>query len=72
MVDKEKKDSLSLNLDDFEAVIPIPVERIVVTSTTHLPGLELLEEEQKLIGFPGTQYVSSEKIGTHVTSNDAN
>ncbi|MDW5289812.1 ABC transporter substrate-binding protein [Formosa sp. PL04] len=66
LVDKDKKDSISLDSDDFDAIIPIPVESIVVTSTTHLPGLELLGEEQKLVGFPGTQYVSSEKIRTRI------
>lgn len=38
-----------------------PVEKIVVTSTTHIPALELLKVEQSLVGFPGTDYVSSEK-----------
>lgn len=70
LVDKEKKDSISLNSDDFEAIIPIPIESIVVTSTTHLPGLELLGEEQKLVGFPGTQYVSSEKIRTRIDDKE--
>lgn len=37
-------------------------ERIVVTSTTHLPYLEMLGLEDRLVGFPGTQYISSQKI----------
>lgn len=37
-------------------------ERIVVTSTTHLPYLELLGLENKVVGFPSTQYISSEKF----------
>jgi iron complex transport system substrate-binding protein len=32
-----------------------------VTSTTHIPALELLGVEQTLVGFPGTDYISSEK-----------
>jgi len=36
--------------------------RIVVTSTTHLPYLEMLGLEDRLVGFPSTQYISSEKI----------
>ena len=39
--------------------IKIPVQRIVVTSTTHLPALELLNEADKLVGFPNTRYISS-------------
>jgi len=38
-----------------------PIEKIVVTSTTHIPMLELLNEENSLIGFPNTKYISSKK-----------
>jgi len=41
--------------------IKTPIEKIVVTSTTHIPALELLEVEKTLVGFPGTDYISSEK-----------
>lgn len=41
--------------------IQIPAEKVVVTSTTHIPLLELLGVENKLIGYPNTDYVSSEK-----------
>lgn len=34
--------------------------RIVVTSTTHLPYLEMLGLEDRLVGFPSTQYISSD------------
>lgn len=42
-------------------VIRIPVKRIVVTSTTHIPSLEMLVKEKTLVGFPETNYISSEK-----------
>jgi iron complex transport system substrate-binding protein len=42
-------------------VIQIPIKSIVVTSTTHIPSLELLGVENTLVGFPNTDYVSSEK-----------
>jgi len=41
--------------------IKIPINSIVVTSTTHIPMLELLQVENKLVGFPNTDYVSSPK-----------
>ena len=41
--------------------IEVPVDEIVVTSTTHIPMLELLNEETSIVGFPFAQYVSSEK-----------
>jgi iron complex transport system substrate-binding protein len=44
--------------------IQVPIQSIVVTSTTHIPALELLEVENKLIGFPNTNYISSEKTRT--------
>lgn len=43
-------------------IIPIPVKSIVVTSTTHIPSLELLDEEKTLLGFPHLEYICSEKI----------
>ena len=43
-------------------VVPIPLGSIVCTSTTHLPLLDYLGESEKLIGFPSTDYVSSENI----------
>ncbi len=39
--------------------ITIPIERVVLTSTTHIPMLEALEETDKLVGFPNTEYISS-------------
>jgi len=41
--------------------IHVPIEKIVVTSTTHIPMLELLGVENTLIGFPNTTYISSPK-----------
>nr|MCH9660502.1 ABC transporter substrate-binding protein [Bacteroidota bacterium] len=46
---------------DVDAVISIPLDNIVVTSTTHIPSLEMLGLEDKLIGFPNLDYISSEK-----------
>ncbi len=45
----------------FDSAIIIPIKKLVVTSTTHIPALELLNIEQTLVGFPGTEYISSEK-----------
>ena len=50
-------DSLKNNI-----VINIPIQSIVVTSTTHIPSLEMLNEEKTLVGFPNLAYVSSEKV----------
>ena len=50
-------DSLKNNL-----TINVPIKNIVVTSTTHIPSLEMLGEENSLIGFPNLNYISSEKV----------
>jgi len=47
--------------DSKNNVIYVPIEEIVVTSTTHIPMVELLNEEKAIIGFPHAKYVSSEK-----------
>ena len=46
---------------EYDQKLEIPVKSIVVTSTTHIPALEALNEEEKLVGFPGLNYISSEK-----------
>jgi len=43
-------------------VIPVPIKSIVVTSTTHIPSLEMLGVEKTLVGFPNLKYISSEKV----------
>ncbi|WP_341221649.1 ABC transporter substrate-binding protein [Polaribacter atrinae] len=45
----------------LENTIYTPIQKIVVTSTTHIPMVELLNEENSIIGFPYARYVSSEK-----------
>lgn len=41
--------------------INVPLQSIVVTSTTNIPFLEMLCVEKSLVGFPHTDYISSEK-----------
>ena len=41
--------------------IQIPVKRLIATSTTHIPMLEVLGAEERLIGFPNTDFISSER-----------
>lgn len=46
--------------------ISIPIKSVLVTSTTHLPALEILEELGSLKGFPGLDYISSEVVRKRV------
>lgn len=54
---KSKKDQK----ENTKNTIFTPIQKIVVTSTTHIPMVELLNEETAIIGFPYSKYVSSEK-----------
>lgn len=56
------------SLKTYESVI-VPVQTIVVTSTTHIPSLEMLGVENTLVGFPGLNYISSEKIRKRIETN---
>ena len=58
-------DSLKQNL-----VIPVPIETIVVTSTTHIPSLEMLDEVNTLVGFPHADYISSEKVRARIDAGN--
>ncbi len=61
LVPKDKMASITLNNEEYDAIVAIPVDNIVATSTTHIPTLEALGVIDKLIGFPDTQYISSKE-----------
>ena len=48
--------------------ISVPIQSIVVTSTTHIPALELLGVENTLVGFPNTDFISSPKTRKRIDS----
>ena len=52
-------DSLAQN-----TIIPVPLKKVIVTSTTHIPSLEMLGVETTLAGFPNLDLISSEKVRT--------
>jgi len=58
---KEKNGSIPDSLKQ-NTIISIPIKKIIVTSTTHLPSLEMLGVERTLLGFPHLNYISSDKI----------
>lgn len=43
-------------------LISVPISNYIVTSTTHIPALELLNETKGLIGFPGLDFISSKIV----------
>jgi iron complex transport system substrate-binding protein len=61
----ERGDSKNrIKSDNLDLIHLNPITKLVVTSTTHIPALELLGVENTLIGFPGTDYISSKKTRT--------
>ena len=58
---KEKNGIIPDSLKQFTTV-NVPIQTIVVTSTTHIPSLEMLNVEKTLVGFPNLDYISSEKV----------
>lgn len=42
--------------------IDVPLKRVIATSTTHIPSMEMLGVENTLIGFPQTNFISSPKV----------
>ncbi|MGA9637718.1 ABC transporter substrate-binding protein [Flavobacterium sp.] len=57
---KEQNGVLPDSLQQYPSIL-VPLQSIVVTSTTIIPYLEMLGVEKKLVGFPHTDYISSEK-----------
>lgn len=46
---------------NFDATIQLPIRRIVLTSTTQIPHLDILDQMNLLVGFPDHDLISSEK-----------
>ncbi|WP_140485215.1 ABC transporter substrate-binding protein [Flavobacterium sp. GSA192] len=57
---KEKNATVPDSLQKYTQ-LSVPLQSIVVTSTTNVPFLEMLNVEKSLTGFPHTDYVSSAK-----------
>lgn len=62
LINKEDAAKATILRSEYDGIIMTPVQNIICTSTTHLPALELLNVEKTLVGFPGTDYVSSTTI----------
>ncbi|MEQ8628379.1 ABC transporter substrate-binding protein [Ekhidna sp.] len=41
-------------------ILKKPIDRLVVTSTSHLPYIEMLGAADRVVGFPNLKYISSE------------
>ncbi|WP_338223899.1 ABC transporter substrate-binding protein [Algoriphagus confluentis] len=43
----------------FDAIVQLPISKVILTSTTQVPHLDMLGDTDKLIGFPQTDLISS-------------
>ncbi|MFP2996519.1 ABC transporter substrate-binding protein [Spongiivirga sp. MCCC 1A20706] len=61
LINREKASLTTFAQGEFDGIILTPIEKLVVTSTTHIPSLEALNSLDALVGFPDTKYISSTK-----------
>lgn len=45
-----------------DALVQLPINKVIVTSTTHIPHLDLLEKTEALVGFPNLDLISSPEV----------
>jgi iron complex transport system substrate-binding protein len=64
-----EKDISIKNPEGYDAVVRVPLQKIVVTSTTHIPSLEALGQENSLVGFPNLKYISSKKTRDNISKD---
>jgi iron complex transport system substrate-binding protein len=65
----EEKANIPDNVN-YDEKVTIPIKSLVVTSTTHIPALESLGEEESLVGFPNLSYISSEKTRKRIADGN--
>jgi len=59
---------VQVNSANYDAVIQLPIDRVVLTSTTQVPHLDLLGHTQSLVGFPKPDLISSPKTRNWIDS----
>lgn len=70
-IEEENSKSLTelLTSQGVNAIIKTPIKNVVVTSTTHIPSLEMLGVIETLKGFPNLDYVSSPLSRKRIENN---
>lgn len=54
----------------YNHIVRVPVEQLVVTSTTHIAALEILNQEKTVIGFPELDRISSERTRARIAAGE--
>ncbi|NVK49425.1 MAG: ABC transporter substrate-binding protein [Cyclobacteriaceae bacterium] len=55
---------------EVDAVVKLPSKKVIVTSTTHIPHLDLLEETHALVGFPNFDLISSPTVWERIEKGE--
>lgn len=55
---------------EYDHIVRVPVEQLVVTSTTHIAGLEILNQEKTVIGFPELDRISSQRTRARIAAGE--
>ncbi len=56
--------------ENFDGIIQPKVEKVILTSTTQIPHLDLLDIEKKLIAFPNTDLISSKNVRKRIDEGE--
>ena len=56
--------------DSIDEVVRKPVDSLICTSTTHIPSLKNLSVLNRLVGFPGTDMISTPEARKRVNSKE--
>jgi len=59
-----------LQENKIDAIVKVPLQSAVVTSTTHIPSLEMLGVDHTLTGFPNLDYISSAKTRKRIENGE--
>ena len=54
------------HFDDSSRVIPVPVRKIICTSTTHVAMIDALGEDDAIAGISGTRYVYNKSVADRI------
>lgn len=63
------EEGAKLEKTGFDAVVQLPISKVILTSTTQVPHLDMLGETDKLIGFPQTDLISSSTTRARIEEN---
>ena len=59
---------VNLNSSGYDAVVQLPIDAVVLTSTTQVPHLDALDQTDVLMGFPQTDLISSPRARARIAA----